>query len=152
MSFLRQWLDVLLFVLFTAMHVAALYEDRKKYVTEPKNELVERQFAASALSGAAGIGVTAVSILVPASLLILQLASGGHTIPRVAMEYVFRGSIWFLASLALGLFVLFVIPMQSQAHNVARRMVTMVPYGPQLACLFIGMVWLVMGIHTAVYP
>lgn len=152
MGFLKQWLDVLLFVLFTAMHVIALYEDRKKYVGEPNNALADRQFSASALNSACATGVTAVSILVPASLLILQIASGSQTIPRVAMEYVFRGSIWFLVSLALGLFVLFVIPMQSQAHNVARRMTTMVPFGPQLACLFIGTVWLVMGIYTAVYP
>lgn len=35
--------------------------------------------------------------------LIYGNASGSHAIPRVAMECVFRGSIWFLASLALGL-------------------------------------------------
>lgn len=150
MSFLGRWVDVLLFALFTVMHVAALYEDRKKCIREPKAELVDRQLSASVLNSASGTGVTAVSILVPAALLIIQIASGSHAVSHIAVEYVFRGTVWFLISLALGLFVLFVIPMQSQAHNVARRMVTMVPFGPQLACLFIGMVWLVIGIYTAV--
>ncbi|MEO6958936.1 MAG: hypothetical protein ABI228_04150 [Burkholderiaceae bacterium] len=152
MNFIKQWIDVLVFAVFMAMHVKALYEDRKKYVSEPKNELIDRQFSATTLNSASGTGVTAVSILVPASLLIIQIASDSHTIPRIAMEYVFRGSIWFLVSLALGLFILFVIPTQSQAHNVARRMMTMIPFGPQLACLIIGMIWLVIGIYTAVYP
>ena len=145
-------MDITIFVIFTAMHLCALYEDRKEYGSKPMNGLGERQFSASALNSAASAGVTAVSILIPASLLIIQLASGNHAIPHLALVYVFRGTIWFLFSLALGLFLLFVIPMQSQAHNVARRMITMIPFGPQLCSLFLGMVWLVIGIYIAVYP
>lgn len=152
MDFIRQWWDLCAFVLFSAMHIVGWIEIRGRLQRAPMNALDERHFAAAALNNASGAGVTAVSILIPASLLIIQFTAENKDVPRIVLEQVFRGSVWFLVSLALGLFIIFVIPMKSQEHNVVRRMLTGIPFFPQFASLLIGMIWLVMGIYTAVYP
>ncbi|TVU91024.1 hypothetical protein [Vreelandella titanicae] len=151
MSYLYQWWDIIVFLLFAVFHVGGWLEIRSKLITDPLNCRDEREFAASALNNASVAGVTAVSILIPASLLMIQLGAERTGFPSRALEDVFRASLWFLLSLAFGLFLLFLIPMRSQKYNVVRDLLTGIPFGPQLAALLIGMIWLVAGIYTAVY-
>ena len=151
MNYLYQWWDVIVFLLLGLVHIGGWLEIRSKLRVTPLNSRDEREFAASALNNASVAGVTAVSILIPASLIIIQLGAEKTGFPNRALEEVFRASLWFLLSLAFGLFLLFLIPMRSQKHNVARDLLMGIPFGPQLAALLIGMIWLVAGIYTAVY-
>ena len=151
MAFLCNWWDVIVFGVVDLIHVASWLEARKRLTKDPKNSLAEREFAASSLNSASVAGVTAVSILIPASLLIVQVGYEKHDFPHSALEDVFRASIWFLVSLALGLVLLFLVPMRSQKYNAARDHYIGILFGPQLAALLTGMIWFVAGIHSAVY-
>jgi hypothetical protein len=151
MAFLCNWWDVIIFVLLGVVHIGGWLEIRNKLIAEPLNDRDERVFAASALNNASVAGVTAVSILIPASLLIIQLGAEKTGFPHRALEEVFRASLWFLLSLAFGLVILFLIPMRSQKYNVTRDLLTGILLGPQLVSLLIGMIWFVVGIYSAVY-
>ncbi|MCL7944757.1 hypothetical protein [Marinobacter sp. ATCH36] len=151
MNYLYQWWDIIVFLLFAVFHIGGWLEIRSSLRSSPLDCLEQRQFAASALNNASVAGVTAVSILIPASVIMIQLGAEKTGFPNRALEEVFRASLWFLLSLAFGLFLLFLIPMRSQKYNVVRDMLTGIPFGPQLAALLIGMIWLVSGIYTAVY-
>jgi hypothetical protein len=151
MEFLCKWWDVVAFGVVGIIHVASWLEARHLLSRDPKNSLPEREFAASSLNSASVAGVTAVSILIPASLLIVQVGYEKPDFPHSALEDVFRASLWFLVSLALGLLLLFLVPMRSQKHNAARDVYIGILFGPQLAALLTGMIWFVAGIHSAVY-
>lgn len=111
----------------------------------------ERELAANALNSASVAGITAVSILIPASLLIVQIAFDKTGVPRESLEDVFRASAWFLVSLIFGIILIFLIPMQCPKNNVARILVTGIPFGPQLIALLIGVIWFVVGIYSTVF-
>jgi hypothetical protein len=151
MTVIFHWLDVIIFLLLLAVHIGGWLERRKDFAEHPLDGLEDRVLAATALNSASVAGVTAVSILIPASLLIVQIAFDKTGFPRQALEDVFRASVWFLVSLVFGLVLIFLIPMQCPKHNVTRILLTGIPFGPQLIALLIGVIWFVIGIYFAVF-
>jgi hypothetical protein len=169
-NFLSDWWDVLLFIAFTTFHVWVWLSIRKA-LPKPKNfqkilpgdletrnseiqerglDLQERQFAATIVASSSTTSITAVSILIPASLIIVQLGFGSKSFPHDALNNVFRASLWFLFSLLLGLYVIFNVAMRSQSRNVAQYFPVGVVFAPQLFALAVGVLRLVIGIANVV--
>ncbi len=152
MSFFSNWWDVIVFAVLAIIHIASWLEIKTKLSGAPMNCNEQRSLGATTLGSASTAGITAVSILIPASLLIVQLAAQpGMPLPFAAVSNVFRASIWFLVSLFFGLIIVFLIPMYAQKHNVARNLSTGIPFGPQLLALLIGMARLVIGLYYTIY-
>lgn len=149
MKFIIEWWDVFLFVALALVHILGWISAKNDLNAEPMNCLDQRQFSANTLNNACVAGITAVSILIPATMITLQLA---YQQDLPVPPSLFRSSIWFLASLTFGIFVLFVIPMRSQKFNVARLLITGLPFGFQLFCLLIGLTWFVLAIHDTIRP
>lgn len=142
--------DIVVFVVLTLIHVAAWWGYRKPTTV---SDVSEREFAASTMSGTATAGITAVSILIPASLLVVQLGRGetGSSLPVSALNDVFRGTGWLLFSLAIGLLLIYLLPMRSQKYDVGKDAWIGMLFGPQLLALLIGIVHIVQGLGKAVY-
>lgn len=151
MECLQNWWDALFFGLLMVVHIGSWWELRNQLALAPHNDPESRSLGATTLSSASTAGITAVSILIPASLLVVQLGSGtGAQLPPEALSYVFRAAVWFMFSLLIGLILLFIMPIRSQAHNVTRDFRTGVLLDPQLLALLVGMVWLLMGLHASI--
>jgi hypothetical protein len=149
-------LDVVFFILLGAIHIGAWIAESRKLAESPLDEADARTLGATTLTSASTAGITAVSILIPASFVIVQLASktGGTatSIPHAASYNVFVASVWFLFSLFCGLFfVISQIPMRALKHNVARDLRIGIPFGGQLLALFFGMVRLLFGLYYIMY-
>lgn len=159
LDFLGTWWDVILYVVFFIIQIVSWIEIRPKLSPPGKTpaenlqDLPNRQFGATLMTGASTAGITAVSILIPASVLILQLGlnSSSKPLPQEALNDVFRAVIWFTLSLLLGLYIIFVAAMRGQRFNVARDFRIGIFYGPQLFAIVMGVVRLVFGIFIIVY-
>ena len=151
-DWLKEWWDALVFGILMLVHVGGWAELKisGKLDLESERSIEKRRFAAESLSASGSSGITAVSILLPASLIILQLFTNStNPVTDIALESMFRATIWFLISLSIGLLLMFFIPMRSQVYNVARDFRTGILFGPQLIALLVGVVWLVVSLHQA---
>jgi hypothetical protein len=147
----RNW-DLVVFVILVGIHIAAWSEFR---TPAPIPDALEwRQFGATTMGGTATAGLTAVSILIPASLLVIQLARGpaGSPLPTSALSEIFRGTTWLLGSMVLGLFVIYLLPMRSQSYDVSRDPVIGLLYFPQLLALFLGILRIALGLRQTINP
>src|SRR5947207_8456940 len=108
MDFISNWWDVIIFIVLTIIHILANIESWRTIKSDRSlQELPQKELGATILNSASTAGITAVSILIPASLLIVQLGLGtGKPLPSGALDNVFRASIWLLISLVLGLFLI----------------------------------------------
>jgi hypothetical protein len=145
---IQQWWDVCVYALLGGIHVAA-------WLSVPLQRLgsfdsAERSLSATALGSACTAGITAVSILIPACMLVLQFGLEGKQMPPFTAMCVFRAAVWFCISLTFGLFVLFVSPMRVNSKSVAHDHLTGVPLGLQLIAIFIGMIWFVVAVVLVV--
>ena len=123
MSSICNWWDVMLFLVFSIIHIGSWTEAKKTLDADPLDDQGQRELGATSMANASVAGITAVSILISASLLIVQIAfEHSSAFPHQALEYIFRGSAWFLLSLLFGLYLIYRIPMLSPKHNVARRL------------------------------
>lgn len=147
-------LDVIPFILLWAIHIATWTADSKKLEECPLNDHDSRNLGATTLGSASTAGITAVSILIPASFVIVQLSSRtGTSFPPTALYNVFVASCWFLVSLFCGLFfVIFRIPMKALKYNVARDIQIGIAFGGQLLALFFGMLRLLLSLYYTIYP
>lgn len=148
MDILKSYWDILFFSALTLIHIYGWISMREHLKADPQDNLEQRQFSANTLNNACVSGVTAVSILIPATMIVLQLAIDQEF---KTTTFLFRASIWFLASLSFGIFVLFAIPMRSQKYNVARILIIGIPFGIQLLSLLIGLIWFVSSIYITIY-
>ena len=132
-----------------AIHVSAWWSFKDKPARERR--VAYRDFGARALSSASTAGITAVAILIPASMLIIQLSLvTDATLPPESQDNVFRGAVWFLVSLSIGLTLVWLVPMRAQSLDVARDFMSGLLFGPQLIALAVGMGRLVAGLWFAV--
>lgn len=147
-SFLRNNFDIIVFILLSIVHIGSWVEV-KPGLSKDKPDFNERSLSATTLGASTTAGITAVSILIPASLLIVQIGLGDHSpLPPAAIDHVVRASEWFVASLSFGLLIIFLVPMKANLFNVARYFQIGILVGPQLITLWIGMIRLVQGLST----
>lgn len=149
--FLSNWWDIIAFLVLGTFHVAGWLSIRTRLQANPDNTYEARNLGATTLSSANTAGLTAVSILIPASLLFIQLSSDKSPLPPIAIMNVFRASCWFIASLFSGLILAFLIPMRAHKYNVSRILHTGIPFGFQLVTLLIGMGRLLSGLYYATH-
>ena len=157
MDFISNWWDAIVFGILTLIHIAANVESWQtiKSNTTLQNELKtveQKNLGATILNSSSAAGISAVSILIPASLLIVQIGLGSSKLmPPGVLDNVFRASIWFLISLGAGLIFLWISGAQSQFRNAATNLLLMIFFGPQLIALGVGAGRLIIGIHSAIY-
>lgn len=110
------------------------------------------RFTANAITASSVAGITAVSILIPASFVIVQIAKqkDAPQLPPEAMGYVFTAAVYFLGSLSCGLFLIFLVPLHGQVRNTAEQEITGIPFGIQLIALVVGILCLVVGLSYVV--
>lgn len=150
MDIVNDWLAVVVFAVLTLIHIIAWWEFN--YSAAKESDLGVRDFGSRTLSGTCTLGVTAVSILIPASMIIVQLGSrSGSSLSPDALDSVFRATIWFMVSLTFGLLVAWLIPMYCRSLDVARWRGTGFFYGPQLFALGAGMARLAQGVGITIY-
>jgi hypothetical protein len=146
-KFLVEWWDMSAFIILAAIHIGSWVELKRSGKLKRKVQDEERRSGAQMMTASSAAGVTAVSILVPASMLIVQLSSNSTSFPVGVLSQVFRGALWFLLSLLLGLIVIFLVPLRSHRTDVRKSLETGIPFGLQLLCLFLGMARLVTGLY-----
>jgi hypothetical protein len=113
LNFLLSWLDVIVFMALTIFHVLSWLGISSPDETQ---NLPDRQFGATSMSAASTASITAVRILIPASLLIVQVGFGSNIkpLPNEALNNIFIAAIWFLFSLIFGLLIVWTGVMRSQ--------------------------------------
>ena len=102
-----RWWDVAAFLLLAVIHTGSWLELEHLGKLNKEQDAQARQSGAQMMTASSAAGIAAVSILVPAWIIIVQLSSNSTSFPLVAVSNIFRGALWFLASLLLGLFVVF---------------------------------------------
>jgi hypothetical protein len=151
-DFFTKWWDAGAFVILAALHIYALVEQRlargdQAGQAAQAGQDEERRSGAQIITASSAAGITAVAILVPASMLIVQLSSTSASLPLEVVLQVFRAALWFLVSLFFGLFVVSVVPFRSPAQDVRKSMQIGIPFGLQLFSLFVGMARLILGLY-----
>jgi hypothetical protein len=144
--------DVIVLVIGTGLHIAAWSEVRAP-VPIP-DDFQRRQFGADTMGATATAGLTAVSILIPASLLVIALSRGqaGSRLSSSALSEIFRGTTWLLISLVLGLLLIYLLPMRAQQYDVSKDPWIGLLYFPQLLALFLGILRIALGLRQTIKP
>ncbi|WP_435611782.1 hypothetical protein [Streptomyces sp. bgisy159] len=119
----------------------------------PKRTRDLAQYADS-LRGAAGGGLTVVGILLPVSVLAVQLSagSGAFALPDNAIADFFMAAFWLFLSLFSGVYVLFAAAIRGPKEDVARRKDVGILYGAQLFFLLVAgyrLLWGVSAVTTS---
>jgi len=152
MGFLKSNWELLVLLLFAFFHTAAnieAYCKRDKTLQQCKDD---NAFAADSLIKASTAGITAVSLLISATFVIVQLSNqNGRTLDPHIKPDVFHGTLCFLVSMFLGLFVIFVIPGRGRSKNVSQSLLTFLPFGYQLISLLTGVLYLVSAFHKLMF-
>lgn len=159
--FLKEHWPFIIFIVFSFIHVTSFVsrknemDEKRKTAGETRisaNNLEANKFASNSITASSVAGVTAVSILIPASFVIVQIAKqkDAPQLPPEAMSYVFTATVYFLGSLFCGLFLIFLVPLHGQARNLAEQTITGIPFGIQLIALVVGICCLVVGLSYVV--
>ena len=135
--------DLVILAVLGFVHVIAWVSTDTSGV-DPENK------GGDAVRSAAAAGLTVVGILLPVTLLIVQLADSKSqpTIPQRAVEELFVASCWLLGSLIFGLYTLFVSVTRGLAESPLRRRDIGITFGFQLIFMLIGIVQIVWGFST----
>jgi hypothetical protein len=144
-GFIAKWWDVVLFAVLLVIHVAAWTQVKAQgQANQPGRDDDARRSAAQLMTSSSAVGITAVSILVPASMLIV---AGNTQFPSDVILQLFRAGLWFLGSLIMGLWVVFIVPLRSMRLDVRTSLEIAIPFGPQVFALMIGMGRLIWGLY-----
>jgi hypothetical protein len=108
-----------------------------------------KESSATRVSTGSGACITGVGILLPLSLVAVQLVAGSDKPSAPVMEDVFVAAIWFALSLVCGLFVQFFTALEVEKNPLNLRRVG-VPFGWQLISLAVGVGRLLAGIAALV--
>lgn len=149
LSMIERWCDLLVLVSLLIVHVLAwsCLPIRRSPDTDD-----ERRFSATTLTGTSTAGITAVSILIPASFVIVQIIVLHQSeLPAGVLPIVFRAALYFLLSLIAGMLLIFLIPMRANARNVIMNRGFGILYGFQLFPLIVGVGCLVAGLSRLVF-
>jgi hypothetical protein len=148
MEMIAKWWDVTVFAILAILQICAWVGMRHAgQRNQTAQDAEERRSGAQIITASSAAGITAVSILVPASMLIVQLSSTSAALPLDVVRQVFRGALWFLLSLFCGLLVISFVPFRSPTIDVRRSMEIGIPFGFQLFSLFVGMGRLISGVY-----
>ena len=156
--YLGQWLcsyfDIILFFFFSTIHVLAniaAIKASQSIAGPPAPDA--NVFVAGSMGEASTAGITAVSVLISASFVIVQIANqvGAKELPSHTKTYIFRAAIYFLFSMSMGLLLKYVIPMRGRTRNVATVYWVILPFGFQLISFVVGVLSLVIGFCYLMY-
>ena len=140
------WVDVVLLVIACGLH--AISASSPARATSDPGKLAE-----SVRGGATG-GLTIVGILIPLSVLAIQLRAGTSDVdtrlPNAVLIDFFMGDVWLVFSLAFGLYVLFVAAMRGTYEDIGQKKSVVMAFGFQLMFLFVGVFRLVWGLSGLV--
>jgi hypothetical protein len=146
--------DFVLLVILLTIHVlaniASIKAAKDNASCTPPDD---KKFVASSMAEASTAGITAVSVLISAAFVIVQIANQTEVkeLPPQTKSSVFRAAIYFFLSMFMGLFLKYVIPMRARA-NVAIVYAVVLPFGFQLIFLVVGILNLVIGFFHLMYP
>jgi hypothetical protein len=141
--------DVVLVLVLLMIH--GLAWDPHRSAIHPVPPVEERGLGASTMGQTATAGITAVSILIPASLLVLQFSRDGTgALPTVAGKNAFRGILWLTLSLIAGVVVLWLIPIRAAVVDVSRVYEVGILFSAQPVVLLVGVLRIVLGLEVAV--
>jgi hypothetical protein len=147
-EFFAKWWDLVGFLVLGSIHILSWVQLQ---VAGKLNQATQddeaRRSGAQMIVTSSAAGITAVSILVPASMLIVQLWSNSASLPIEVVARVVRGATWFLGSLFLGLFIVFLALLKSQTRDIRNWIGIGIPFGLQLLTLLFGMIWLILGLR-----
>jgi hypothetical protein len=105
---------------------------------------------AESLRGGSTGGLTIVGILIPLSVIAIQLRSGtgvvAQSLPHSLLVDFFVGDVWLVISLTCGLYVLFVTALRGTFVDVGQSRTIRILFGFQLIFLFVGVYRLVWGL------
>jgi hypothetical protein len=169
-SFMLKW-DILLFILIASIHIVANVEATKSGEDITLNSIKPEEdtafnkrkffvdvhyYASTALKDASTAYISAVSILIPASFVIVQVSK--PTPPAkppagvdLAIPYVFRAVVWFLVSLLSGIAVLYLVSMYGRLRDLTRSLMIGIIFGFQFITLIIGVLCLITGLYFVVF-
>jgi hypothetical protein len=139
--------DVVLLVVLCALHALPV-------LGSPSKPADDKSKLADSVRGASASGLTIVGILIPLSVVAIQLRGGsgdaGNHLPGAVLIDFFVGDVWLVVSLAFGLYVVFVVAMRGTYEDVGQRQDVKLLFGFQLMFLFVGVFRLVWGLSDLV--
>ena len=142
----KVWIDVLVFAALVIVHVIA---NRTSPGLDDANESEKAQSFAL-VQTIAGVGVTAVGILLPLSLAAIGTFASKQSTPTSVLTNVFVGDVWLALSLTLGLVVLWTAGFQGIRRNVQNVALVRFLGGAQLFALVLGIVRLLIATFVLV--
>lgn len=112
-------------------------------------------YSGAALKDTSSSYITAVSILIPASFVIIQVAKSVEPAElseevTLGIPLVFRGVVWFLISLFFGILALYSVFTHGRHQDLSKSLPMNVLLGSQFISLFIGVLWLAGGLYHVV--
>lgn len=169
-AYIVRW-DVLIFIIFLSVVCGANLEVRKQsgYPTLadfiPKDDANFQtrtyhvnffNYSATALKDVSSAYITAVSILIPASFVIIQVAKSVEPAKMpvgvtLGIPLLFRGVVWFLISLFFGILSLYRVFTHGRYRDLSRSFFINVFLSSQFISLFIGVLWLAAGLYYVVF-
>jgi len=134
---------------FFAIHYFAWTEIQHELPASTKDS--EKKFGFKTILSASKAGITAVSILVPGNILIIQnaiLVESGADVTTIGVEkrHLLIGAILYLISLFFGVVTCYYIVYRRYSVDVSRDKATAMIFGFQLCALVGGMVQSLLGI------
>jgi hypothetical protein len=169
--YIVRW-DVLIFIIFSSVVCGANLEYWKRSGPgptladfDPKDDPNYQtrtyqvnffNYSATALKDVSSAYITAVSILIPASFVIIQVAKSVEpgkmpTGVTLGIPLLFRGVVWFLISLFFGILALYRVFTHGRYCDLSRSFWINVFLGSQFIGLFIGVLWLAAGLYYVVF-
>lgn len=170
-GYIVRW-DVLIFIIFSSVVCAANLEYRKQFGAgrtladfSPQDDGNYQtrtyhvnffNYSATALKDVSSAYITAVSIMIPASFVIIQVAKSVEpakmpTGVTLGIPLLFRGVVWFLISLFFGIVTLYRAFTHGRYRDLSRSFLINVFLGSQFISLFIGVLWLAAGLYYVVF-
>jgi hypothetical protein len=129
------WIDLVVFAVFVVIHTAANWgSPGLSSDSDPRAQSFT--FVQAIATGSA----TAVGILLPLSLAALGALSAKRTPAPNVLINIFVGDAWLTLSLALGIYVLWVIGFRAHSENVQNRRDVRLASGYQIGALLLGVV------------
>jgi hypothetical protein len=143
------WIDVVVAVIFCVFVAFGWRDSKKKYPDEGTDE--SRLRIADGLRAASSAGLTVVAILLPTTVIGVQLsvaASDKLLVGHAAAANLFIASCWLLVSIISGLYVVFVAATRGIRENLHHRTDIGVTYALQLCALVLACVRIVLAIGS----
>jgi hypothetical protein len=153
LDFLSQWWDVLTFILFSTILILVDVQIWRTKKSDPSlHDFPQKQIVAMFLPGVSNTTINVTGILISASLVYIELQQSSSTqVHHEALDHAFRMMIWFLASLLMGLFSIWMYGIYGQFENVIVNLYITIPFSLQFLALAIGAGHVLIGIYFLIY-